>query len=105
MDQMIFKKQQGRIRDDGKALNDKNMPPVSGQLRFAQEIRTKVKSGMKNFIELNHPVQTSKAGEEARLQEGDDDRVPHLQHGAPGGPGHALVRCLCVERVPEFRLR
>ena len=61
---VIFKKQQGRIRDCGAALNDKNMPPVSGQLRFAQEIRTKVKSGMKNFIELNHPIQSSKAGEE-----------------------------------------
>ena len=35
----IFKKQQGRILESGKALNDKNMPPISGQLRFAQEIR------------------------------------------------------------------
>merc|ERR1711911_244620 len=43
----IFKKQQGRIKEEGKALNDKNMPPISGQLRFAHEIRTKIKSGMR----------------------------------------------------------
>ena len=59
----IFKKQQGRIKEEGKALNDKNMPPISGQLRFAHEIRTKIKSGMRNFMELNHPIQASKAGE------------------------------------------
>ena len=60
----IFKKQQGRIMESGKALNDKNMPPISGQLRFAQEIRTKIKCGMKNFMDLNHPIKSSQAGEE-----------------------------------------
>ena len=59
----IFKKQQKRIKNTGHALNDKNMPPVSGQLRFTQEIRDKIRSGMTNFKALNHPICASKGGE------------------------------------------
>ena len=59
----IFKKQQKRIKNTGHALNDRNMPPVSGQLRFTQEIRDKIRSGMRNFKALNHPICASKGGE------------------------------------------
>ena len=32
------------------------MPPVSGQLRFARELRDKIASGVRDFKSLNHPI-------------------------------------------------
>ena len=32
------------------------MPPVSGQLRFARELRDKISSGVRDFKSLNHPI-------------------------------------------------
>ena len=52
----IFMKQEKRIQDTGKALIDKNMPPISGQLRFAKELRDKIAAGIKDFKGLNHPI-------------------------------------------------
>ena len=33
---LIFKKQEERISETGKALTDRNMPPITGQLKFAK---------------------------------------------------------------------
>ena len=52
----IFNKQQKRVKDSGKALTDRNMPPVSGQLKFSQELKDKITSSVKNFKELSHPI-------------------------------------------------
>ncbi len=52
----IFLKQQKRIKESGKALTDRNMPPVSGQLKFAQELRDKISASIRNFKELSHPI-------------------------------------------------
>ena len=52
----IFIKQQKRIKETGKALTDRNMPPVSGQLKFAQELRDKISASIRNFKELSHPI-------------------------------------------------
>lgn len=59
----IFLKQQKRIQELGKPLTDRNMPPVSGQLRFSREIKDRISSNVKNFKELNHPICASSEGE------------------------------------------
>ena len=59
----IFLKQSRRINDDGKALIDRNMPPISGQLKFAKELRDKIARGMKNFRDLDHNIVTTEGGE------------------------------------------
>ena len=59
----IFLKQSARIKDKGKALIDRNMPPVSGQLKFAKELRDKISRGMKNFLDLDHNIKASEDGE------------------------------------------
>ena len=53
---VIYTKQQKRIKDSGKALTDRNMPPVSGQLKFSQELRNKISSSVRSFKELSHPI-------------------------------------------------
>ena len=61
----IFLKQSRRIKETGKALTDRNMPPTSGQLKFAKELRDKISRGMKNFMDLDHPIKASEGGEQA----------------------------------------
>ena len=46
---LIFKKQEERISETGKALTDRNMPPITGQLKFA-----KVKQKIVNKYIKNH---------------------------------------------------
>ena len=52
----IYNKQVKRVKDTGKALVDRNMPPVSGQLKFSQELKDKASASIKNFKDLNHPI-------------------------------------------------
>ena len=59
----IFMKQQKRIKETGKALTDRNMPQVSGQLRFSKEVKDKIGCSIKNFRDLNHPICAGVGGE------------------------------------------
>ena len=59
----IFLKQQKRIKELGRPLTDRNLPPVAGQLRFSKEIKDRISSSVKNFKELNHPICASSEGE------------------------------------------
>ena len=59
----IFLKQKKRIKELGKPLTDRNMPVVSGQLRFSKEIKDRISNNVKNFKELNHPVCASTEAE------------------------------------------
>ena len=78
----IFKKQEERISETGKALTDRNMPPITGQLKFAkvpkqtiklflcknslpQELRDKIVASIKDFKNLSHPICYSEAANEA----------------------------------------
>ena len=49
---VIFQKQKQRARP----FTDKNMPLMTGQLRWSQELRMKMSSPVKKFKELSHPV-------------------------------------------------
>ena len=53
---VIYTKQMNRISKKGKALVDKNMPPMCGQLKWAQELKSKMSFSVKSFKELNHPI-------------------------------------------------
>ena len=46
----------GRITETSKAVVDRNMPPVSGQLKWAQELKAKMSFSVKSFKDLNHPI-------------------------------------------------
>ena len=59
----IFNRQQKKISEMGKAQIDRNMPPVSGQLKFSQELRDKIAKSVKNFKELQHPICGGPGGE------------------------------------------
>ena len=45
-----------RIQTKGKATVDRNMPAMSGQLRWATELKGKMSFSVKSFKELNHPI-------------------------------------------------
>ena len=45
--QEIFARQEKRLQEMGKALTDRNMPPVSGQLSFSKELRHKIVTSVK----------------------------------------------------------
>ena len=60
----IFLNQEKTIKQTGRARTDRNMPPVSGQLRFARELRDKISVGVKDFKSLSHPVCYSDAAKE-----------------------------------------
>ena len=45
-----------RIHTKGKPTVDRNMPVMSGQLRWASELKEKMSFSVKSFKELNHPV-------------------------------------------------
>ena len=53
---VIYTKQMGRITETSKAAVDRNMPPVSGQLKWAQELKAKMSFSVKSFKDLNHPI-------------------------------------------------
>ena len=53
---VIYAKQMGRIQETTKAVVDRNMPPVSGQLKWAQELKAKMSFSVKSFKDLNHPI-------------------------------------------------
>ena len=53
---VIYTKQMGRITETSKASVDRNMPPVSGQLKWAQELKAKMSFSVKSFKDLNHPI-------------------------------------------------
>ena len=59
----IFLKQQKRVKDTGRPQCDRNMPPISGQLRFSQELRDKIANSVRNFRELQHPISAGPGGE------------------------------------------
>ena len=45
-----------RIQAKGKPSVDRNMPSMSGQLRWASELTGKMSYSVKSFKELNHPI-------------------------------------------------
>ena len=47
---VIYTKQMGRIAKNGKASVDKNMPPMCGQLKWANELKAKQKSISHKFV-------------------------------------------------------
>lgn len=53
---IIYTKQMQRIQQTGKAIVDRNMPSVSGQLKWTQELKAKMSFSVKSFKDLNHPV-------------------------------------------------
>ena len=52
----IFLNQEKTIKQTGRARTDRNMPPVSGQLKWAQELKAKMSFSVKSFKDLNHPI-------------------------------------------------
>ena len=52
----IFNKQRGAIKNFGKPKTEKNMPIVSGQLKFAHELRTKITKRIMAFKNIGHPI-------------------------------------------------
>ena len=52
----IFVKQQTKIKESGRPRTERNMPLVAGQLKFAQEVKTKITFSMKAFKSLAHPI-------------------------------------------------
>ena len=47
---LIFKKQEERISETGKALTDRNMPPITGQLKFAKVRRKKLSTNVSKIF-------------------------------------------------------
>ncbi len=45
-----------RINKQGKPTVDRNMPSMAGQLKWAQELKTKMSRSVKAFKDLNHPI-------------------------------------------------
>ena len=45
-----------RIRDLGKPTVDRNMPTMTGQLKWAKELHAKMSHSVKGFRDLNHPI-------------------------------------------------
>ena len=52
----IIKTQQKKIHDFGTPIIDRNMPKVSGQISFAQELKEKIEKSVKSFKNINHSV-------------------------------------------------
>ena len=52
----IFERQKEAIRGKRKPKLEKNMPDISGQIKFAEEIKTKISGSVKCFKNLNHPI-------------------------------------------------
>ena len=53
---VIYESFFSRIQTKGKATVDRNMPVMSGQLRWATELKGKMSFSVKSFKELNHPI-------------------------------------------------
>ena len=53
---MIYNKQMQRVADKINPFVDKNMPSMTGQLKWSQELRHKMSYPVKKFKDLNHPV-------------------------------------------------
>ena len=53
---VIYDKQMKRISTKGKPLVDRNMPSMSGQLKWATGLINKMTHSIKLFKELNHPI-------------------------------------------------
>jgi dynein heavy chain len=64
----IFRKQEMRIANTGKALTDRNMPPITGQLKFAKHLREKIVASIKDFKSLSHPICYSEGANQAPCQ-------------------------------------
>ena len=52
----IIQTQQKKIHDFGTPIIDRNMPKVSGQVSFAQELKQKLDKSMKSFKNINNIV-------------------------------------------------
>ena len=52
----IIQTQQKKIHDFGTPIIDRNMPKVSGQVSFAQELKQKIDKSVKSFKNINHSV-------------------------------------------------
>ena len=52
----IFENQKTRIKSNKKPKLERNMPNVSGQVKFAEEIKIKISKSIKLFKNLNHPI-------------------------------------------------
>ena len=61
--QKVFDKQRTRIKHNRKPKLEKNMPRVSGQIKFCEEIKIKITKSMKAFKNLNHPICYSSGAE------------------------------------------
>ena len=45
-----------RINEQGKAHVDRNMPAMTGQLKWSTELKGKMTHSVKGFTDLNHPI-------------------------------------------------
>ena len=45
-----------RKQSNGKPTVDRNLPLMCGQLKWSQELRSKMSFSVKNFKQLSHPV-------------------------------------------------
>ena len=54
--QKVFDCQRERVKENRKPKLERNMPQVSGQIKFAEEIKIKMSKSMKCFKNLNHPI-------------------------------------------------
>ena len=53
---VIYQKQLQRSQNGKKPIVDRNMPTMTGQLKWSQELRWKMSHPVKKFKELSHPV-------------------------------------------------
>ena len=53
---MIYEKQMKRIEEGLAPYVDKNMPQMTGQLKWSQKLRQKMAAPIRKFKELKHPV-------------------------------------------------
>ena len=76
----IFEKQKNRIKENRKPKLEKNMPSVSGQIKFAEEIKIKMTKSMKAFKNLNHPICYSSGAELVFKKYKDINRTHLVKH-------------------------
>ena len=72
---IIFNKQQQKIQVQFKPTVDKNMPRMCGQLKWSQELRSKMSFPIKKFKGLSHPVCYGAASKEMFKKYKDMNRL------------------------------
>ena len=57
-----FLEQEERIQYTGRGITERNMPPVSGELKISQEFKQKITKTLDSFAGMVHPIKESEQG-------------------------------------------